>query len=146
MNYKTELQANNADLQSILDAVNALPEAGANVETCTVNILDPDANYTDTPFVIHYVAYENGSVQMKYIFDPIKDQGDGTGFCELKNVVKGSKITFGDPKYECYPFVITGQYIENDCFVVDSEMLDNWQSPLLSTIVLGNADCWITPE
>ena len=39
-NYNTELQSNNTDLQSILDAVNALPEAsgGTAVETCTVTI------------------------------------------------------------------------------------------------------------
>lgn len=30
MNYNTELQSNNADLQEILDAVNALPEAGGD--------------------------------------------------------------------------------------------------------------------
>lgn len=33
MSYKTELQGNNIDLQSILDAVNALPEAGEDVPT-----------------------------------------------------------------------------------------------------------------
>ena len=32
MSYNTELQSNNADLQEILDAVNALPEAGGGVE------------------------------------------------------------------------------------------------------------------
>lgn len=41
MGYKTELQSNNVDLQTILNKVNALPEAGGgggggSVETCTV--------------------------------------------------------------------------------------------------------------
>ena len=40
MGFKTELQSNNIDLQTILNKVNALPEAGggggASVETCTI--------------------------------------------------------------------------------------------------------------
>lgn len=46
MNYKTELQSNNADLAAILEAVNALPEAGsggsAPVEEKDVNFYDYD--------------------------------------------------------------------------------------------------------
>ena len=46
MNYKTELQSNNADLAAILDAVNALPDAGsgggAPVEEKDVNFYDYD--------------------------------------------------------------------------------------------------------
>lgn len=36
MSYKAELQSNNADLQQILDAVNALPEAGSGVSEAAV--------------------------------------------------------------------------------------------------------------
>ena len=37
----TELQSNNVDLQTILDTVNALPEAsaGVEIETCTVTLV-----------------------------------------------------------------------------------------------------------
>lgn len=39
MSYKTELQGNNTDLQTILDKVNALPDAGGGtLETCTVSV------------------------------------------------------------------------------------------------------------
>lgn len=45
MNIKSELQSNNVDLQTVLDKVNALPDAGSggsgggvSVETCTVTV------------------------------------------------------------------------------------------------------------
>lgn len=62
-NYNTSLQSNNTDLQSILDTINALPEAGgsggASVETCTVNL-----SYTGfmSFFIIDYLS-ENLDVQ-----------------------------------------------------------------------------------
>ena len=37
MNYKSELQSNNTDLQSILDTVNALPDAGSSIDFVTVH-------------------------------------------------------------------------------------------------------------
>lgn len=65
MGYKTELQSNNADLQTILNKVNALPEAGGggggSVETCTVTISGSSSSCYP-----RYVAYtsvdSNGEV------------------------------------------------------------------------------------
>lgn len=43
MSYNTELQSNNTELQAILDAVNALPEAGTggggSVEAVNINVM-----------------------------------------------------------------------------------------------------------
>lgn len=56
--YNTELQQNNTELQSILAAVNALPDAGGggNVETCTVEIL------TDAPTTGSKVYYSSANM------------------------------------------------------------------------------------
>lgn len=59
MSYKSDLQQNNADLQSILDGVNALPDAGsgggASVETCTVNVV-----YGNRDIYLGYTSYTDG--------------------------------------------------------------------------------------
>lgn len=60
MGYKTELQSNNADLQTILNKVNALPEAGGgggggSVETCTV-VLKTTAGASSSYYPVN-VAY-----------------------------------------------------------------------------------------
>lgn len=46
-NYNTTLQSNNTDLQAILDAVNALPEAGAGEPTLQTKTVDP-TTYSQT--------------------------------------------------------------------------------------------------
>ena len=50
MSYKTDLQGNNTDLQSILSKVNALPDAGSGTESWagTLTIKGPYAGYADT--------------------------------------------------------------------------------------------------
>ena len=70
MSQKTDLQSNNTDLQSILNTINNLPEAGSgggssggNIETCTVTINSFAANIR---FVM-YVSYEDG----KYVYNDI---------------------------------------------------------------------------
>lgn len=56
--YNAELQQNNTELQSILAAVNALPDAGGggSVETCTVEIL------TDAPAASSNVYYSSANM------------------------------------------------------------------------------------
>ena len=54
MSYKTEFQSNNADLQAILDAVNALPAGG--IATCTVTVV----NNSDDSITL-YPMYEGSS-------------------------------------------------------------------------------------
>lgn len=62
MTYNSELQSNNADLQAILDTVNALPEAssGPSVETCTVNVSVSGTGVSITS--ISYTTVADGEV------------------------------------------------------------------------------------
>lgn len=55
MSNKTELQANNVELQEILNSVNALPDAGGGggVETCTVQFSYIDSLW-HLPGVLYY--------------------------------------------------------------------------------------------
>lgn len=63
MSYNADLQANNVDLQGILDTANALPEAGGMVlETCVVNIA------VSTPGAVFcYTTVENGVKTAKIV-------------------------------------------------------------------------------
>lgn len=57
MSYKTEFQSNNTDLQAILDAVNALPEAGPNfshVGFFNDSISANSYTYTSVPVASYY--------------------------------------------------------------------------------------------
>lgn len=71
----SQLDANTTNLQSILDAINALPEAGiggggGSVETCTVTITQEWGMNDDPDFLHLYVPYYNvqsdGSIQTGY--------------------------------------------------------------------------------
>ena len=61
MSYNDTLKTNNADLQAILDAVNALPEAGSDsgsgsVETCNITVS------SNIRGVCYVTTYDNGVV------------------------------------------------------------------------------------
>lgn len=61
MSYKSDLQSNNTDLQSILDTINSLPEAGSgggSVETCTVTITSNDGSASVLE-AISYTTYSS---------------------------------------------------------------------------------------
>lgn len=86
-NYNASLQSNNTDLQSILNTINALPEAGgsggASVEICTVNL-----SYTGfmSFFIIDYLS-ENLDVQSGVFGGMVSSIG-----IKFANVVKNSIV------------------------------------------------------
>lgn len=85
MNYNTELQSNNTDLQSILDTINALPDAGSDgtsVETCTVTINLSGLSISSYCATI----YRNGSVGNNCVFTTTSSS------FTIENVVCGSPI------------------------------------------------------
>lgn len=62
MSYNTNLQANNVDLQSILNTINTLPGAGGmSLETCEVSVYI----YSVDGFFA-YTTVENGVVKPKF--------------------------------------------------------------------------------
>lgn len=71
MSYNTDLQTNNSSLQSILDTINNLPEAGSGgsggvgLTTCTVTIM------SESESTIYYVSANNdGSVSYDTLEHP----------------------------------------------------------------------------
>lgn len=84
MSNKTRLETNNASLQTILDKVNALPEAGsvgASVETCTVTVQDEDG----LGCMVIYTAIIDGIVTPG-------EQYKLNGSQVIENVVLGSNV------------------------------------------------------
>ena len=71
-NYNSIIQQNNTELQEILDSVNALPDAGPSVETCTLTVIGDtgdiggeDAYYMDEQLNIQtgtYYAFGTASI------------------------------------------------------------------------------------
>lgn len=101
----TPIEQNTTALQSILDAVNALPDAsgggGAAVETCTVELLMYNANVT---FELYYTS-PNMTISSLSV-----SQGD---FEATLTVAKGTVI-YGAHYYSqwsAYPPTITGDII-----------------------------------
>ena len=88
MTYNTDLQANNANLQSILNTINNLPEAGgsgASVETCTVTISTADSGFD----IYFNTIDENGDATIntaEWVSDRM------VSFATLTNVICGSII------------------------------------------------------
>lgn len=91
MSYNSELQANNTDLQDILDTINNLPESGGggggsgDVPTCTITINSFAANIT----YAMYTTYENG----EYIYHD--ENYSAVSNITLNNVVSGGIIEVG---------------------------------------------------
>ena len=65
MSNKSELQSNNTDLQTILEMVTNLPEAGKTINTCSINITTSTGNPTIEHLI--YSKLENGSITIGYI-------------------------------------------------------------------------------
>jgi hypothetical protein len=94
MSYNTDLQTNNTNLQSILDTINNLPEAGsgggsdASVDTCTVRFED----LTMCDCIIWFVSamtVENG-IQKMYNYIP--SNSDMITSLVIPNVACGSTL------------------------------------------------------
>lgn len=58
MSYKTELQSNNTDLQSILDTVNALPDAESGGSTVSVTVTN---NSGDGNSILYFTESGDGA-------------------------------------------------------------------------------------
>lgn len=87
MSYNTNLQANNVDLQSILNTINTLPNAGGMaLETCEVDVYlySVDGFYA-------YTTIENGELVPK--FKPVK----AGAAAETISVVKNSTVLLYAP-------------------------------------------------
>lgn len=90
----SQLTTNTTSLQAILDAVNALPEAGsgggASVETCTVNINFTSSGSPDI-FAVEGVTTTNGTLDVLDVeFTP--SAGDTSVFT-VEGVVKGTAVS-----------------------------------------------------
>ena len=84
MSYNTDLQSNNTDLQAILDAVNALPEA-KKIETVTGTIeMEAGGDYVDISPVFYYLNPN---------FEAITAMLPATGALEF-TAVKNSVVAF----------------------------------------------------
>lgn len=99
MSQKTDLQSNNVDLQTILNTINNLPEAGSgggsgsSINTCNLTIeVEEYRGVTASIAWISWTALENGNITAK----KVGDFGDLTirQSIDLYNLVCGSAITF----------------------------------------------------
>lgn len=106
MTYNSELQSNNADLQAILDTVNALPDAGAAIAFAIYNNniqyalvadegmtwgewLDSEFNTTTLYANGEYVSYETtmmGTVVTEYLND---GSGDSVSILTTDAIIEG---------------------------------------------------------
>lgn len=90
----SNLSKNTTDLQAILAAVNALPEAGsgggASVETCTVTISVETTNAQYIACVAVYTTFENGIMSVTYTTPSISNAT--TPQVTLQNVVRNSML------------------------------------------------------
>lgn len=77
MSYNAEIQSNNADLQTILDKVNNLPEAGGTPQTCAVKI--DLLGFGGSPFEAAFFTSPNGTEVYSLARDPIFDEDPETG-------------------------------------------------------------------
>ena len=98
MSYNTDLQSNNADLQSILNTINSLPEAGSggsgggqDIQTCRVCISGGMSVWN----VVAATVYENGVISTFSKGGPAM-MGQAP---DVNNVVVGSVMIVypGDP-------------------------------------------------
>lgn len=90
MSYNSELQANNTDLQDILDTINALPESGGggDVKTCTVTITVRRRSV----YGLSYTAYSDGDFQAIAQYGGTVDLIGSGGTVTLENVVCGTSL------------------------------------------------------
>lgn len=103
MSYLETLQQHNTSLQSLIDTVNALPEAGSgsdgSVETCTVNITN-DMTYDSSLFAVSAMVYVDGTYRL-YSYVPTGTTHEVT----IQNVVCGSRVQFSARLYYYVPYV-----------------------------------------
>lgn len=102
MDYKTELQSNNTDLQALIAKANALPDAGsggtggANIETCTIRLLAGPTIIAQTMQVIAS-AYENNAIstinQTANVFFDEEEDGVNASVTAINNVINNTPVT-----------------------------------------------------
>ena len=118
--YNTELQQNNTELQSILAAVNALPDAGGggSVETCTVELL------ADSPASSSNVYYSSANMVAGMGTMGAMDWMGGKTFTVAKGTIlvvqasfPGWKIT-GNATLSFMQSFVTGFFVEGNCSLV----------------------------
>lgn len=94
-NYEPRIETNNTELEGILEAINALPDAGSGgggsggggtLETCTVALSTP-ANCN----LVYYTLDSNGEAVMKSLYVPFDI---GAMYPQL-TVIKGSHLLCG---------------------------------------------------
>lgn len=107
----TQLQNEQTELQSLLDAVNALPDAGgggASVETCTVTAEDIGVGNANYPFIVCATVFRNN--QISVAFESFNAESVPT--VTISDVVCGSTVSvFGMYGNGFYPVLTNMEYI-----------------------------------
>lgn len=87
----SQLETNTTSLQTLLDKVNALPEAGgASVETCTVRLYSTDGAVCLTGYA--YTSIDDNGVMQQNVVYVTYDDTYATFDITIPNVVCGSML------------------------------------------------------
>lgn len=95
MSNKTELQANNLELQGILNSVNALPNVGGGIETWQLKITGA-SNFTGDSIYIPYVG-ESGQLEFMWGYEVLSMSGEDPLVLNVpKNAILYLRANFED--------------------------------------------------
>lgn len=121
MNYNSQLQSNNTDLQQVLETLqHKAAGGGSNYTTCTVT-LDNDMWGADCQIdYITYMAAEDGTVQN---YAKLRKGTDNLTHMVIPNVVCGTTISF-----------ITTLYIPDPCVEIDGSAIFESAEPFMHRI------------
>lgn len=125
-----QLKTNTTDLQSILNKVNALPDAHKALETCTVIV----GNYTSSNVKVHYLKV-NANMQPEVTVLEIGEEFMDTS---LENVCKNSIFFISDISVSSYETCL----LEGDGYRIlgGEDRLNDFTKFCLFSI---NGDCFI---
>lgn len=107
MNYKKELQSNNTDLQSVLETVRNLPEAGgsATIDVCSIYI--DHSGHSDRPTTFCFTTFSDGEIS--FVTQYTEKDHEYT----IENVVCGSLICFGNDEYGGNGITVRGGVVKH---------------------------------